>query len=54
MNAVVVAGHAHGQRFLRRKGLQRAQVGGRFHQHAAVLVEKHLADQIERLVASRW
>ncbi|MNV43274.1 hypothetical protein D3C71_1349840 [compost metagenome] len=49
-HAFVIAGHGHHSRLHGREGLQRAQVGGRFHQHAAVGVDQHLGDQVQRLL----
>ena len=46
----VIAGHGHHGGLHGREGLQRAQVGGGLHQHAAVRVDEHLGDQVQRLL----
>ena len=49
-NAFVVTGHGHHLGLHGGEGLQRAQVGGGFHQYAAVGVDQHLGDQVQRLL----
>ena len=49
-DAVLVTVHPHGLGLLGREGLQRAQVGGRFHQQAAAFVQQNFADQIQALL----
>jgi hypothetical protein len=49
-HAFVVAGHGVHARLHGREGLQRAQVGGRFHQHAAAAVDEYLGRQIQPLL----
>ena len=51
-HAAIVAGHVLGHRLHGREGLQRAQVGGRLDQQAAALVEQHLGDQVQPLLAA--
>jgi len=47
-----VAGHALDLWLHGRKGLQRAEVGGRFHQDAAAAVDQHLGHEVQALLAA--
>jgi hypothetical protein len=49
-HAFIVAGHSGHLRLHGREGLQRAQVGGCFHQHAAAGVDQHLGHQVQALL----
>ena len=52
LHAAIVAGHAVDLRLHGGESLQRAQVGGRFHQQAAALVQQDLGHQIQPLLAA--
>ena len=50
VHALVIAGHAEDVGLHSREGLQRAQIGRGFHQHAAARVNQHLGDQVKPLL----
>ena len=49
-HTLLVAGHRHHLGLHGCEGLEGAQVGRRFHQHAAVGVDQHLGDQVQTLL----
>ena len=51
-HAFVIAVHADGHGLHGGEGLQRAEVGGLLDQQTAALVQEHLADQVQRLLAA--